>query len=352
MYIPERVLPQGSAEWLEWRKQGVGGSEIYSLACYADIFSDFLGETRLRVIKPRKTPPAWAATPIQLYREHFGIRKRQIPAFQAERGHRLEPIARELAAETLGVPLEQACVYPDNRPACRVSLDGYHPETGHLIEVKAPMNPWESCPEYVIWQTAYQAEVLRQAGYSVTDILILEIGDDANGELSVRNWDIEDTDRHQILGKGLLDLGEMFYNRYLATATPPPYTRQELFLIEQDETLLELAVQWEELKNEEDSLKRRLTELRERILTYANTHCHGQPGIEGYGLSVRFSETSTRTDYRAALEALAPHAELSAFQRVSNTSATIRLSTVNRPVNVRDSSDGMTFSSTSGWTSY
>ncbi len=324
MYIQESDLPQGSPQWLDWRKLGIGGSTVYGLAAHARIFRGQISDELIQKVTPRKEIPAWVPTPLQIYREFFGLQRREIPAFQANRGHRLEPIARNLAAETLDVELEQVCVYPDERPICRVSLDGYNQEFGELIEVKAPLNPWEYCPEYVIWQTAYQAAVVRAAGFPVNNIYILEIGEDDTRELSVRNWDIEDKDKHRELGESLMDLAEFFYRAYLATAVAPPYTANEQVIIDEDEELMELATQWAELKAKEAALKTSLSDCKERIMGYANAHAGQQPGIVGYGLNVRFSEASMRTDYQAALRALVPDADLTPYQSPSNTSATIR----------------------------
>lgn len=112
-------LVQGSQEWLEWRRGGIGGSDIPAI----------LG------ISPYKD-----ATP-----ESVRLSKRgQEPAlnFQMMRGTRLEPKVRNLIGYRHGRIYEPICIEHEEHPWARASLDGLDPAKISMIEIK--------CPNYLI----------------------------------------------------------------------------------------------------------------------------------------------------------------------------------------------------------
>lgn len=333
MLIPENELPQGSDEWLEWRKAGIGGSEVFALAAYVQALPDF-PEKLANVVKPTREAPSWVATPIELYREAFGFPRPEIPEFLASRGHRFEALARELLEDTIGVPVPPVCVQLPDRPICRVSLDGYNEEEGVLMEVKAPTTAWEYCPEYVIWQTAYQRAVLEAGGHPVEVIHILEIGaPDEEGRPTVRNWDIPEElwIKHLALGKVLMLLAEHFYEQHIQAGVPPQYLPNELLHVDgmaidvQDEWI-ELGSRYRSLKHQIEALEAEQEAAREELLALTARISRGQPGAAGFGTRVRLSEPGYRTNYQRALQALVPDADLTPYRTPGQVGARITLS--------------------------
>ena len=332
MLWENKELPQGSPEWLDWRRQGIGGSTVYGLACHPETIPGLSPAVAERV-RPESTPPDWVSTPRQTWREYFGA-PRSISRFHTERGHRLEPVARELLEETLGFPVKQVCLFPDERPVCRVSLDGFCFETGTLLEVKAPFHRWEALPDYVVWQTAYQVAACEAAGLRVGEVVIIEVYEDAeeagpDGGALCKRWnplDVLSRTTFRRLGKSLMVLAEVFYQEHLVGQTPPGYTTTEVREVDFPEWT-DAATAWLQAKDALEAAEEVVAAARERLDALAHRESQGQPGVEGAGVRVRFTDAAGSIDYKAALAALyplTPESALNQFRRNGRTSTTIR----------------------------
>ena len=237
MLIPEDSLPQGSPEWLVWRRGGIGDSEVYSLACQARHWLPAEFAALARAVTPPGEQPGWVSTPRKIWMDKHGL----LPPLDRNnphlvRGHRVEPVVRELAEETWGCTLEQVCAYSAPRPRARVSLDGFAFAQGILIEVKAPARYWTHRPKYPEWQAAYQSVVMEALGYSVNRISILE-GNEQSGsrQVLVKDWPLRTAQNPnvplRVLGRHLLDMVDVFWERFMATDTPPDCIPRERDLI-------------------------------------------------------------------------------------------------------------------------
>lgn len=113
---------QGTPEWLAWRRDGIGGSDVANL----------LGVS-----------PFDDATPECLFAEKVFGHTRPTN-FAMRRGNRLEPVAREWFERKRGHKFPPVCVEHSDASWMRASLDGlaYVPGPGHLFaelaEIKAP----------------------------------------------------------------------------------------------------------------------------------------------------------------------------------------------------------------------
>lgn len=108
-------LRQGSIEWHQWRKAGIGGSDIAALlglAPYAD------------------------ATPDRVFAEKTVGKVNTEPNWAMKRGHMLEPQARDLYARRANRYPHPVCVEHDDAPWIRASLDGWDSIDQGVIEVK------------------------------------------------------------------------------------------------------------------------------------------------------------------------------------------------------------------------
>ena len=226
MRINENELKQGSAKWLDWRRSGIGGSEIYQLACFADILAAAWHRPGLAKLKPAAPPPAWVEPPEVLAARKLGRLPEKTANFHMRRGKRLEPIAREAAEQHYRLTFPPFCVYPDSDPAVRVSLDGFNDRTGTLIEIKAPCAPWPTIPDYLEYQTAYQAQALRlEAGdkrlvRAVTALTIRE-GDAPGEPTEVKAWRPH-LWQDQAFCAGLARLATEFHARHIRDGEPVP----------------------------------------------------------------------------------------------------------------------------------
>ncbi len=106
---------QKSPEWMEWRKNGIGSSDIATI----------MGANPYQ-------------TPYQLWEEKCGIKD----AFDGNRftqhGELCEPHAREYLKNVTGLKLKNICVESDVNPIYKASLDAYCTSNRHLYEIKSP----------------------------------------------------------------------------------------------------------------------------------------------------------------------------------------------------------------------
>lgn len=107
---------QGSDEWLEWRRSGIGGSDI----------SVLMGTN------PYKTPYA-------LWEEKCGYKDSEPLNAAMEHGLRWEENARLRASEQLGILFRPVCI--EGKEECfKASLDGYNYQAHAVLEIKCPLS--------------------------------------------------------------------------------------------------------------------------------------------------------------------------------------------------------------------
>jgi len=120
------LLHQGSPEWHEWRKPGLGSSDAW----------------KVLLIEPpwvREAKSTIQAELFKLWEHKTGIRPHEdLPNFAMRRGTRLEPTARFLYETETGNHVEPACVLHDTVPFLRSSLDGLDWDDTLVVELKAP----------------------------------------------------------------------------------------------------------------------------------------------------------------------------------------------------------------------
>lgn len=114
-------LPQGSNEWLEFRKNKIGGSDIPSIMDLAGAF------------KSRK----------ELLEEKLTGKSKEVTEFQKsifERGHELEAIARARIEKHLGHNFPPLVIQSTTNESFMASLDGFNVERGEVLEIKSTKN--------------------------------------------------------------------------------------------------------------------------------------------------------------------------------------------------------------------
>lgn len=111
-------LQQGTDAWLQWRLQGIGGSDI---AAILDV-SPYEDATRANVLAEKVSGQAKPAT------------------FAMKRGVRLESGARRMFEARFRCQCPPVCVEQDDEPWIRASLDGLMQNgvVPQLLEIKAP----------------------------------------------------------------------------------------------------------------------------------------------------------------------------------------------------------------------
>ena len=136
---------QGSGAWLEWRHGGIGASDAPALMGEnpwkrpARLFTE--KTTPLKPYYAARPKPAAPASP-DLFApakpapQTSGMRGASFGGGAMARGNALEPYARALYCETVGVTLEPACLQSVANDWPRASLDGINFDARRLVEIK------------------------------------------------------------------------------------------------------------------------------------------------------------------------------------------------------------------------
>lgn len=151
------TAPQGSDEWLQARKGGIGGSDVGAL----------LG------VNP------WRSA-LDVWRDKVGMDEGFAGNQRTEWGHRLEPVVRAHYADTHPrtwvdeVP--GVLAHPDI-PEARASLDGLVNDTDgqRILEIKCTGQSWDQPPDSHVMQVMWYMAV---TGIPVADIAVLTRGND------------------------------------------------------------------------------------------------------------------------------------------------------------------------------
>lgn len=241
---PEKV--QGSRAWLEWRKKGLGASDAPII----------MG------VSPWKTP-------LQLYLEKTGQVEPEPAGWAADRGNRLEPIARK-AYETLRAndvgPLKFPAQTFESGAYLRASLDGFNKELNRGLEIKCigkatyEMALNGEIPIYYYWQIQHQLHV---TGAELIDYCVYYVAkgdDEATGKVCVITQRPNQGDMTRYLKKA-----HDFW-RCIQTKTPPPLTDADFKVVRQKK-LIALLDFYKTLLDDLDRLKKRSDSVKDEITT-------------------------------------------------------------------------------------
>ncbi len=108
---------QGSKEWLEWRRNGIGASDISILQ----------GSNKFKTL-------------LELWDEKCGFKAPDPPNFAMEHGIRNEEKARKWINENHNLNLEPLCIENIESSYFKASLDGYDSEKKVICEIKCPVS--------------------------------------------------------------------------------------------------------------------------------------------------------------------------------------------------------------------
>ena len=168
---------QDSVEWLKWRSDGIGGSDIpvlFGLCKYRN-YEQFLIE--------------------KIHPEEFTEIK---TGFIQELGHHWEKVIRNKIYLETFEDYQPALLCSEQYPYMKVSLDGHNPTKKTLIEIKLTgkekynMILNKKCPENFLYQIQYQLAVTgygmgvlyavryrgHEGGTDIKDVIKLEIKPD------------------------------------------------------------------------------------------------------------------------------------------------------------------------------
>lgn len=281
---------QGTSEWLEWRRQGIGGSDVAAL----------LG------VSP------WM-TPRELWMEKTGRLTRDASSFATQRGQWLESKARAQYELLADADMPPALVIHPEYPFMRVSLDGWNPELRRVLEIKCPGKEDHAkalagqIPEKYRYQVQYQmfvtgAESAHYFSFDGESGTIIEVLPNLDLQLGLRNAVIE------------------FWRDYvLKDKEPAPIAREWVHIT--DEAAIQLFSDFRRVLVSLAELEKQEKEYREIILAkYGNLH----PRLKCAGVELLRTKRKGAVDWASIpqLEGV----DLEQYRKEQDESFTIKLS--------------------------
>lgn len=254
-------LIQGSPEWLQWRRDGIGASDIAVLT----------GDN------PYKTPR-------QLWEDKCGYAEEE-PLNQAMKwGIANEPIARRWLIDAYMMGLDPICM---EEGIYRASLDGWNEEYATVFEIKCPVSRdiidnarMGAIPTYWFVQVEWQLMVsCAKRGYAA-------IWDPEAKRCYV--IEVHLTDRRR---DALRAVADEFW-KHVVNGVPPGATNADYIELE-DDKLKELLIEYRYVAEHEKLIKDRKNKLREQILAYAPDN-----SFQAYGYKVRCGAPSVSYDHK------------------------------------------------------
>lgn len=111
------TIDQNSEDWLSWRKNGLGASDI-SVVSRSNTFE----------------------TPRSLWEKKCGFKENEFISAAMKHGHNCEPLAREWVNKHYQMHLIPICLEEEETPYFRASLDGFDFDSKTLVEIKSPIS--------------------------------------------------------------------------------------------------------------------------------------------------------------------------------------------------------------------
>lgn len=191
--------------WLQWRRQGVGGSDVAAIAGLSTY-----------------------ASPVAVFYDKLGLAREQPDNEAMQWGRLLEaPIAAEFEQRTgLRVVCPQVLVWDDEHPHRRATLDGLVHEHGGWeadeplppieevlgdLEIKTTRDaPWVDVPDRVLIQKQWQLGV---CGFDHGWIAVLHGG---------QRLEIHEVDFDPVAYDALCRIADRFWTEHVLAENPPP----------------------------------------------------------------------------------------------------------------------------------
>lgn len=254
-------IKQNSNEWLEWRRAGIGSSDVSAL------FN----------ISPWKTA-------YQLWEEKTGKKDHSVSNAATEKGYALEAKARSLYELHKGFEAPPSLVVSDEYDFMRCSLDGWAKEQKRIVEIKCPGKPVielakaRLAPEYYNIQMQYQlmltsAEICDYVVFDGKEIVIIEIK--------------PDEEKQKEIFKKVCEFWDL-----VLKDSPPPLSDKDYKEFDDLAALSDLA-ELNEILKEKKSLEAKEKELREKIIDKMD-----HPRMYGSGVRVIRIERAGTVDWK------------------------------------------------------
>lgn len=259
-------LVQGSKEWLNARKKHVMASD-------APVIME---------VSPWRTP-------YQLWQDKLGLGEEIKDNPGMRRGREIEPIARALYEDLVGVKMEPSVVFSDNVEWLGASMDGLSVDGKRGLEIKyANREDHElakkgKVPSKYIPQVQQQWQVNQ--GMEVLNYMSIRSEDD---------YHMFEVDMDEGYIKEMFEKQEEFWY-CVKNLKEPKMTEKDkktLFLNMQSDSWFNASMDWLRLKSEVDEGKKKQEACRQKLLAL----CDGKDAL-GFGIQVKSFVKAGSVDY-------------------------------------------------------
>lgn len=262
-------LDPSTPEWLDWRKHGVGASDIGVL----------MGDNPYR-------------TPYQLWEDKCGYAKPIPLSAPMKHGIATEPLAREWVSANLNLRLEPICCEDEENSIFKASLDGWDAQRKVVVEIKCPTTETtidaarEGGSIHKHWYDQMQWQMMiceaEKAYFAIWDYR-------SNGCIILEQWP------DKKLWEEMREKATEFWTRVVC-GDAPALTKGDYKEVEND-ALYAFLKEYEELDRAEKEAKAAKTKLRDVIYSYGEGD-----NFKAYGFSVCSTQGRVSYDYKAMKE--------------------------------------------------
>lgn len=291
-------MEQNTQEWLAWRSGGIGGSDapiIMGMSPFKDPYTLFSEKTG--ITKPATPHPAAAKA--------------------MQRGHDLEPVARDLVNRITGEFFSPICGEHPHHPWMRLSADGISMDGDTLLEIK--------CPGIKDWETAVAGKVPEKYLGQVQHALAVS----GAGKLLYATYRPEEAENPIILD--VLPDPE-FQSRLIKreAAFWKAVSLEDWSIFDQSvsdalpDGFADLAAEWLDFQSMVETVKTEEKRLREALLSFLP---EGEGMIKGAGLEVSRKYAKGAVDYTRLLQEIGFDAStVDTYRKADTLRETIRKS--------------------------
>lgn len=282
------AVQQGSQSWHEWRRQGIGGSDVPVI----------LG------VSPWNTPYG-------LWLEKTGRKAAFEGNFATARGQELEPVARAQYELQADCDMEPALIVHPEHSYMRVSLDGWNSALKRVLEIKCPGKedhalaksgevPAKYMPQLQYQLMVAQAEVAHYYSFDGTSGVVVEVKPDPVMQ-----------DR---IAKAVTE----FWLVNVLDGVQPPLTDRDSLTVDDSEGLFRA---YRNLASELKSLEERVEQTKQAII---NRYGHIHARVSANGVELTRTERKGSVDYASVPEIKG--VDLEQYRKPGTTVFTLRLS--------------------------
>lgn len=259
--------PQGSPEWLDWRKNRITATDAATL----------LG------VNPY-------CTPYKLWQRKTGQAEEQAVNSAMLRGQRDEPIARDLFIKESKINMTPCCIESEYNPFLGASLDGISDCGRYLLEIKSqPIDrvKKEGIPEYHMCQMQHQLLCTEPMAKICFYVSIWD------GEIHVQEVYPDTKWMKEYIPKA-----NEFWKK-IVFFEAPPLSKGDYRDMSDDNLWYNLASQYRTLNDRIKSMEAAKEDIKNRLVSM----CQNENGA-GSGIKVIKKQSKGRIDYPTLIESL------------------------------------------------